>query len=81
LSENHQAPAHGLPFLSASFVQRPALIKNMAKSLFQNGNGAQRRIVLSGLGGIGKTQITISFLLQFLARYVKVGATEPSTHS
>ncbi|KIM29946.1 hypothetical protein M408DRAFT_99244 [Serendipita vermifera MAFF 305830] len=41
----------------------------MARCVFRIGPSAQRRLILSGLGGIGKTQLTISFLLQFLARF------------
>jgi len=64
-----KATARGLPSLSAFFVERPGLIKQMAQCLFPGGPPAQRRLVLSGLGGIGKTQITISFLKLFLSRF------------
>jgi hypothetical protein len=42
----------------------------MSEHLFRIGPTAQRRLILSGLGGVGKTQITISFLLKFLPRSV-----------
>jgi len=68
-SEPKSVAAHGLPALSAFYVERPDLIKTMEQCLFRPGGPpAQRRMVISGLGGIGKTQITISFLLQFLSR-------------
>lgn len=60
---------YGLPPLSAFFVERPELTKTMANSLFGMSNASQRRMVFSGLGGIGKTQIAVSFLLQFLTRF------------
>jgi hypothetical protein len=61
-------PKSTLPSLSAFFVEKPALIKKRADCLFRVGSLAQRRIVLSGMGDIGKTQITTNFLNQFFSR-------------
>ncbi|KIM32300.1 hypothetical protein M408DRAFT_20617 [Serendipita vermifera MAFF 305830] len=68
--ERRAASSHGLPHLSAFYVERPTLIKKMTKCVFRIGPAAQKILILSGLSGIGKTQVTISFLHQFLPRCV-----------
>jgi hypothetical protein len=52
---------HGLPPLSASFVMRQELMDSMSHALFGLEDGTQRIMVLSGMGGSGKTQIVAKF--------------------
>jgi len=55
------AATHGLPPLSASFVMRQGLMDSMSHALFRLEDGTRRIMVLSGMGGSGKTQIVAKF--------------------
>jgi hypothetical protein len=57
--------AFGLPPLSAFFIERPELIVEMSQSVFRAGPTNQRRMVISGLGGIGKTQIVVFYVISY----------------
>lgn len=59
--------AHGLPPLSAFFVARESVMKQMASVLLDNQDqeSTQRIMVISGMGGSGKTQVTLKFAREF----------------
>jgi hypothetical protein len=51
----------GLPPKTAFFVERPNLMGAMYNGLFGQDPNIQRIMVLSGMGGIGKTQMVSRF--------------------
>jgi hypothetical protein len=59
--------AHGLPPLSSFFVARESVMKQMVSALFDNQGqeSTQRVMVISGLAGSGKTQISLKFAREF----------------
>lgn len=61
---------HGLPPLSAYFVQRKKPMEAMIRGLIEADASTQRIMVISGLGGSGKTQLSLKFARDFGERYV-----------
>jgi len=53
--------AHGLPPLSAFFVDRPGVISKMDQIFSNRHLSSSRIMILSGMGGSGKTQVMAKF--------------------
>jgi Mrp family chromosome partitioning ATPase len=66
-STGFTSAAHGLPPLSAFFVARESVIKQMVSALLDNQDqeSTQRIMVISGMAGSGKTQVTLKFAREF----------------
>jgi hypothetical protein len=58
----------GLPPKSAFFVERAGLMESMYSALFGRDPNAQNIMVLSGMGGIGKTQMVSRFFEEHAER-------------
>jgi Mrp family chromosome partitioning ATPase len=59
---------HGLPPLSAFFVMRKKPMDAIIKGLIES-DAEQRIMVISGLGGSGKTQLALKSARDFQDRY------------
>jgi hypothetical protein len=60
---------HGIPPLSAYFVMRKKPMSAIIAGLINWDASTQRIMVISGLGGIGKTQLALKFAHDFQYRY------------
>ncbi|PVF95076.1 hypothetical protein CPB86DRAFT_875976 [Serendipita vermifera] len=60
---------HRLPPLTAFFVERPSLMESMTNALFDQPPNTQRIMVVSGMGGSGKTQMVSRFLRAHSERF------------
>jgi predicted ATP-dependent serine protease len=60
---------HGLPPLSAYFVMRKKPMEAIINGLINKDMVGQRVMIISGLGGIGKTQLALKFARSFQERY------------
>lgn len=73
-SAHSQARFVGLPPLSPYFVMRPKIWEAMVKALvdapLDEPEEMQRIMVISGMGGCGKTQISLKFAKDHLSQYV-----------
>jgi hypothetical protein len=56
---------HGLPPLSAYFIMRKKPMAAIARCLLESSDLIQRIMVISGLGGSGKTQLALKFAHDF----------------
>ncbi|CCA69846.1 hypothetical protein PIIN_03786 [Serendipita indica DSM 11827] len=63
-----QATYKGIPALTTHFVMRSEPWKRMTDAL-QDDQSRQRIIVLSGMGGLGKTQLAIHFVEEHRSRF------------
>jgi len=61
---------HGLPPLSAYFLPRKKPMEAMIRGLIEADASTQRIMVISGLGGSGKTQLSLKFARDFGEKYV-----------
>jgi hypothetical protein len=61
--------SHGIPPLSAYFVMRKKPMNAIVKGLVDGDTSTQRIMVMSGLGGSGKTQLGLKFARDFQERY------------
>jgi Mrp family chromosome partitioning ATPase len=61
--------SHGIPPLSAYFVMRKKPMNAIVKGLVDGDTSTQRIMVISGLGGSGKTQLALKFARDFHERY------------
>jgi hypothetical protein len=61
--------SHGIPPLSAYFVMRKKPMNALIKGLVDGDTSTQRIMVISGLGGSGKTQLGLKFARDFQERY------------
>lgn len=62
----------GLPPLTAFFVERTILIKSMYNALLEQDPKTQHIMILSGMGGIGKTQMVSRFFQKYEERFSHV---------
>lgn len=60
--------AHGLPPLSAYFIMRKKPMDAMVKILIDGSRYKRQIMVISGLGGSGKTQLALKFARDFRDR-------------
>ncbi|CAG7851691.1 SubName: Full=Uncharacterized protein {ECO:0000313/EMBL:CCA68726.1} [Serendipita indica DSM 11827] len=63
------ASSHGLPPLSAFYVPRPAVMQAMVATLLDSNDLGQRVMIISGLGGSGKTQCVLKFCREYEDSY------------
>ena len=61
----------GLPPLSAYFVMRQEPMNVLVKNLVENKKSEQHIVVVAGMGGSGKTQLSLKFARDFEDRYVQ----------
>ena len=59
------ASTHGLPPLSPFFVRRAEPMARLFEGVIRGRALGQTVMVLSGMGGSGKTQLCIQFALQY----------------
>ena len=55
-----------------TFVGRKRLIKQIKQALTKDTRGRTKAVVLSGLGGVGKTQLASKFIVKYLKNYHSV---------
>jgi Mrp family chromosome partitioning ATPase len=60
---------HGLPPLSAYFVMRKKPMEAIINILVNRDVVGQRVMIISGLGGVGKTQLALKFARSFQQMY------------
>jgi hypothetical protein len=67
----YPVPVHNLPLPSANFVGRQDELEELARRLAESGRTAitQPRRAITGLGGIGKTQLALRYAYTHLADY------------
>ncbi|KAG8809295.1 hypothetical protein FRC17_003506, partial [Serendipita sp. 399] len=61
IESSRSSTAHNIPPLSPFFVIRETPMLRMTEALLMPGEGGQKIVVLSGMGGSGKTQLAIKF--------------------
>ncbi|PVF99824.1 TPR-like protein [Serendipita vermifera] len=71
--------SQGLPPLSSFFVMREKPMKFLVERLLETGTNGQRILVLSGLGGSGKTQMALKFARDYEHRYQHIFFIDAST--
>ncbi|PVF99825.1 hypothetical protein CPB86DRAFT_755916 [Serendipita vermifera] len=71
--------SHGLPPLSSFFIMREQPMKFLVDALLESEGHSQRIVVLSGLGGSGKTQMALKFARDYEHRYQHIFFVDAST--
>ncbi|CAG8642898.1 14138_t:CDS:2, partial [Acaulospora colombiana] len=72
--------SHGLPPLSSFFIMREEPMKFLVEMLLETEEDSQRIVVLSGLGGSGKTQMALKFARDYEHRTTENIETALVTH-
>ncbi|PVF96984.1 hypothetical protein CPB86DRAFT_786474 [Serendipita vermifera] len=71
----------GLPPITAFFVERSGILNSMYNALFRQDPKSRRVMVVSGMGGCGKTQITSRFIRKHADRFRHILFIDASSES